>query len=859
MMNNDCRFVNAVLRAGCVMMAFLGIDCAAQATEEKNSMLPEPVFAFAPELQAGEGIVALGAGQSIPGVFRAAGKRPALESGTGVGERHCLSFATCAAQSRFDAPAFGDPQLTASLNGALSFTVAGWFQVDPVHDDGGHDYAFHSPWLSLFFHEQGKDAGALKINGQNGGSVLWTTSNGHFVTPDRWIFYAFTYDGTRTQDNCLSYTGADEDPVRLTWTASADSGALRIAEEAELVLGAANVEGRYGYPGRLGPLRIYASRDSERPALLTLEQLEALRQTDLGPEWPQRLAARRRAQATEIATRHERLRTEHYSGGLNVVMADCLDTVFPDRLAQPSRFAGSLHAARGGSASWQFVVHSPAAGPARVVAKPFITDAGKALLGEIHVSAVRPVPVEANTNGGSRTAIGRRPPEAWLRQFIREAPFEVAEVIAERGDVELEAGRCQAVLVTADVDRKATPGIYRSSVRVSTTSGHVSRPIELRVHRTQLPEQPSLNVTYWLSPDPKDLGSGPPPAWWSEEHWRLIENTARTLRWFGQDCIFTPTIKGKHPLVETTRLEDGSYEFDFARFDRWMNTFLRLGFSQFHGHHVVQWGAVYGTDAAKGTRGVLVSSGKPPEFLPFLEAFYRALGTHLERNQWTHRYLQHQIDETDDVDRYRVLTDLLRSCLPGVRTIDAINKRPEEMTKMVDVSVLAVVYLQRRASLIAERRKTGKTTWFYNCCSPPPPYPNRHLDETLTNSRLYPWIAYRFGVDGYLNWGANIFRGADPYRTSVGPVPNGSQDPGHPPGDNWHFYPTPDGLVGGMRMMAFRDGLQDHALLTLLAARDSDQADAVARRMIRTLVRYERQPEAFHKVRAEILEALDRE
>jgi hypothetical protein len=231
-------------------------------------------------------------------------------------------------------------------------------------------------------------------------------------------------------------------------------------------------------------------------------------------------------------------------------------------------------------------------------------------------------------------------------------------------------------------------------------------------------------------------------------------NTSRTLHWFGQDCILTPVIKGEHALVQTTRTAEGEYVFDFARLDRWIETFLRLGFAQFHGHHVVQWGAVHGIDAASGQRTVLIPSWKSPEFLPFLEAFYRALSAHLRRNGWTHRYLQHQIDETGDVDTYRTLTKLLRQHLPGVRTVDAINKKPEELTQM---------------------------------------------------------------------------------------------------------YPTADGLVGGMRMMAFRDGLQDHALLTLLAARNRVEADALARKMIQTLVRYERQPEAFHAARAELLESLDRQ
>lgn len=802
-------------------------------------------------------IEAVVAGEPVPPAFTVSGPRPQVEAGAGVGEGACLAFTGCARDDTpFAAPFLRDPRLTAGMNGARSVTVTGWYRAESVYDDSGHDYAFHSPWLSMFFHEKGKDSGALKINGESGSAVLWTTMHGHSVSVDSWVFYAFTYDGRREEGNCLSYSGTDEEPVRLTWTASAAVGRLRAVDEASLVIGAATPQGAYAFTGRLDHVRIYTSLDGEEPAILTVEELEALRRADLGDGWPARLEARRRREAEEQGARREALRRQHYGGLLNVVQVDPLDSVFPDRPAAPIRFEPPFGAARGGSATWQFVVQSPEGGRCRIDTEPLIREHGESLGGKIRTFVVQAVPVEANTNGGSRTAVGRRPSAAWLRQFIREAPFEVAEVTREERELTLSPGRYHAVLIVVEASRDEAPGLYRGAVRFTVGAQTVSHDYALRVYPTLLPEAASLHITYWLSPDPKDLTSGTPPAWWSEDHWRLLESTGRTLRWFGQDCILTPTIKGEHPLVETTRCRDGTYTFGFDRFDRWVNTFVGLGFHQCHGHHVIQWGALHGLDEATGEQTVLIKSRTSDAFLPFLRAFYRALGRHLAANGWTDLYLQHQADETGDVEYYRTLTETLRTQAPGVRTIDAINKVPEQLSSLVDVPVLAVVFLEKQGRLVESRRESGRETWFYNCCSPPPPYPNRHLDEALTNSRLYPWLGFRFGAAGYLNWGANIYRGADPYKTSVGPVPGGSQDPGHPPGDNWHFYPTEDGLIGGMRMMAFREGLQDSTLLTLLAVRDRERADAIARRLARTLRLYERRPGEFHAARIDLLEAL---
>ena len=58
-------------------------------------------------------------------------------------------------------------------------------------------------------------------------------------------------------------------------------------------------------------------------------------------------------------------------------------------------------------------------------------------------------------------------------------------------------------------------------------------------------------------------------------------------------------------------------------------------------------------------------------------------------------------------------------------------------------------------------------------------------------------------------------------------------------------------------MFAFRDGLQDHTLLMMLAERDPAKADQIMGRIARSLVDFQRDPESYHKARKELLNALD--
>jgi len=296
-----------------------------------------------------------------------------------------------------------------------------------------------------------------------------------------------------------------------------------------------------------------------------------------------------------------------------------------------------------------------------------------------------------------------------------------------------------------------------------------------------------------------------------------------------------------------------------------VEVFDRLGFRYFAGHHIAMlpekwvYGGVSVLDPRTGRRTPLVAAGRGnEEWLAFLPVFYDSLYGHLRDQGLAERYLQHQLDEPKDGALYRRLAELTRAHLPGIRTLDAINSTPATFSPLVDIQVFALTILAKERALAAQRRAEGRSVWLYHCCSPYPPYPNRHLDERLTDSRLYPWLAYLLGAEGYLYWGANVYRGADPYRTSIGPLPNGSQNPGHPPGDNWVFYPGPDGLRGSLRMVAFRDGLLDHSLLTMLAPRDRAEADRIMATVARSISDYEKQPEAYHTARKALLEALER-
>lgn len=820
--------------------------------------------------------VAVAAADGVALVLDPSVRNRVLAAG-GVAGSDCVDFQALPATAAAASPVVLEAADVARvLDGATSLAVTVWINRDfDAENSDGTQYLLNCPgrfylrfgrWGRLCFGLYGSDGQRRDV---------WSSwmSIVELSPGKRWVFVAATWDGTRIS-LCV---GGDRYEVVEDVSVDTDLRSLGSPPTHRLVIGAYSADGKTPFRGMVDRVRVAATTDRADP-VDHAEVAELRRRGDLGESWLKESAL---AHTRRMAREEEALRAlgiRHWGGGLNLHQVDSLAAVFADR--PPSPFFGALHAARNSRVGLLFAARAVSDGPTRCqVGVDAPTRADRvALHGEMTVNTVVHVPVEANNNGGMRTAVGVRPPARWIEYLTREAPFEVAEVLVPGAEIELSGdgrvgGRYHAILLELQVAADAAPGRYEGSLSLGTADGvRVDAPFSLVVHGTTLPDDMALQTHLWLMPEPENLRPDDPPAWWSEEHWALLAQTGKTLRAFYQDTISVPLLdRGPHSLVTAVREADGSHSFDFTGFDRWVELFLGLGFRRVAGTHLLpmpgagcsatahrRYAGIFELDRGTGEKRALFGLRYDrQEWLRFAEVFCRALHGHLRERGWTDVYLQHQYDEPSKLDLYRQVAELTRSCMPGVRSIDATKTKPE-YSPFVDVMVFDVGLFRADAqALAATRREQGKEAWFYHCASPYPPYPNRHLDEPLTNSRLYPWLAYRMGAQGYLWWAVNVYRGADPYATSVGPLPGGSQTPGHGPGDNWLYYPGPKGLRGGLRMLAFREGLIDHTLLTMLARTDRAAADRIARTIARSPVDYSRRSEDYHSARRTLLEALD--
>lgn len=120
------------------------------------------------------------------------------------------------------------------------------------------------------------------------------------------------------------------------------------------------------------------------------------------------------------------------------------------------------------------------------------------------------------------------------------------------------------------------------------------------------------------------------------------------------------------------------------------------------------------------------------------------------------------------------------------------------------------------------------STWWYVCCHPFEPYPNYHIDNSISDARVLSWMQYDYDIDGMLYWGtAGYFDTASMNDKVGGWVSVDPYDDAEKvftgiatQGDGFLLYPGAkygeSGPIPSLRLMNIRDGFEDYEYLLQL-------------------------------------------
>ncbi|HEX5483308.1 MAG TPA: glycoside hydrolase domain-containing protein [Terriglobia bacterium] len=440
----------------------------------------------------------------------------------------------------------------------------------------------------------------------------------------------------------------------------------------------------------------------------------------------------------------------------------------------------------------------------------------------------------------------------WYPDVLEEFPFD------------LKPDWTVPIWITIHIPEEAHPGVYRGAIQVRAKGKLIARNrFVLHVVAARVPQARTLHVTNWfsLNDDVSRQFYGVPmfsPAWW-----KLLANVGRVLADYRQNVALTPLMTLIQP-----RIDDGRLSYDYANFDRWVETLQQAGvIGTIEGSHLTTraQGAYQGSLMVpileitnNAVQQITVPAGDP-RVVPFLTSFLSQLASHLKEKGWTHSYVQHISDEPHgpEMPFYVKFAAIVHQSMPGVRTIDAVDLAhiTEDLRKSCDIWVPILGSFDGSLNLIRQHVQEGHAVWYYTCISPEGRYLNRFLDFPLVKTRLLPWLDFRYGLTGFLHWGGNDWTPKPMLDTQ--PVINDNQTL-LPPGDAFIVYPDRAHLSvkASIRLEALRAGIEDYEMLRILQSRNPAEAREISHSAISSFTGYVRDARQFRRIERQLLRAL---
>jgi hypothetical protein len=429
----------------------------------------------------------------------------------------------------------------------------------------------------------------------------------------------------------------------------------------------------------------------------------------------------------------------------------------------------------------------------------------------------------------------------------------MADPLLPTSPPEIKPNWTQGIWLTISVPKDAAPAVYRGAIRIQGDQESKLFQLSLHVLDFTLPDitKGSFYLNIWQ--DPAAVARVYHVPLWSPAHWKLLEAYTRNLAEHGQKSITTSIVYDPwrsqtgfvYPSMVKWRFpgtyqsgQASKFQFDFSVFDHYVEMMMQAGinnsiqcFSMVDGPGSTSLCNIGYIDTSTGRLRVCQTRVGDASYRDVWGAFLPALVHHLEERGWLDRtYIG--FDEKPQSIVNGILS-VLRADAPGLKVALAGGSSSQQSGTVGDLTIFSSD-LSRPATvrhLLEERRGVGPTT-FYTACAPASP--NTFIYSPQWESRLLPWIAFRYGLAGYLRWA---------YQTWPNDVWKHPESRWHS-GDSFFVYPGKDGPIDSTRWEMLRQGVEDYEALDMLKHKiaelqqdpqHSSEARTLARRMRSTV------------------------
>lgn len=404
-------------------------------------------------------------------------------------------------------------------------------------------------------------------------------------------------------------------------------------------------------------------------------------------------------------------------------------------------------------------------------------------------------------------------------------PMLPMETAVEYQETKVEKGNNQMVFLDVETDKDTPAGLYTGMVTVKADEAEYTIPMEVTVHDVTYPDQRGLKTAFSLF-DRDHYASAELDA--SDEQARayvdtLLEfNMSSNLPYEGEGGIETylEVIKEYYdkPGFSSYRLyyqtAAGSYNgkpvrYNAALLKEYIIAIAKMSVEEKKNYLDKAYAYFY------------TVADEPATEEQFLTA-KAALDSFNEVLRDADKELRYLYGGTEDFAYYNdTVSDTLlhiEEILPG--SYDISDAKKYGLDNLTFVPEISNLHTESDREYYTEDREDMEI-WTYTCVGPVYPYPSGHTDDYTLGFRLTSWMCHDYDWDGFLMWGT-----ADYLNLEYGDVKADAwttMDTGQGrPGDGKYFYPGEkyglDNPCPSLRAMAYRDGVDDYALLDCISA-----------------------------------------
>lgn len=422
------------------------------------------------------------------------------------------------------------------------------------------------------------------------------------------------------------------------------------------------------------------------------------------------------------------------------------------------------------------------------------------------------------------------------RDLTEDDSSLVADPIDIIDKIDVGANTVRPIWLSIQVPGDIPSGIYSGSLIINTP-GKKEMKIVVNVldHILPPPAEWKYDFDIWQYPAP--IARMHDVKLWSDEHYELMRPYFTILANAGQKVISANIIEqpwgldhvhfDDPSLVKWTKKKDGSWNYDFSIFDKYISFVMSCGITQrINCYSMITWDLsfIYFDEAAGKNESVVLKPGSA-EYTDFWSPMIKEFTCHLKEKGWFGKTAI-AVDERP-VEAMQALIALLRAVDPDWKIALAGDEYHPEIEEDIFDYCLAS-YLKFDDLALMRRKAEGKPTTFYTACVEE--YPTGYTFSPPAENVFLGWHTAAKGLTGYLFWAYNTW------------VANPLQDSRwhrYPAGTLFQFYPGPRSSI---RFEKLIEGIQDFEKIRILReefTQDGNQEGLLELESILSLIKIE--------------------